>query len=160
MLIRAFATIANDFPDWDLDIYGGGPMQEKVAALVNELAPERVRLRGFVTDTYSVLRSSDLYASTSWVEGFGNAIWEALACGVPVVAMDCGEPVRSLARDGIDSLLVRTDTAPALADALASLMGDDDRRKRLSARGPEVVARFPIEAALEAWDALLGEVHA
>ena len=89
------------------------------------------------------------------MEGFGNAIWEALACGIPVVAMDCGAPVRSLVRDGIDGLIVRTDTVEALASALASLMGNETARSALAARAREVVTRFSFESSLQAWDALL-----
>lgn len=156
LLVRAFATIANDFPEWDLEIYGVGPLRVSLARLIDELAPGRVHLCGFTADPYSVLRGADLFASTSFVEGFGNAIWEALACGVPVVAMDCGAPVRSLVRNGIDGMIVRTRSD--LVQALRSLMGDKRVRKALAARAPEVLRRFPAEASLEAWDALLDDV--
>jgi GalNAc-alpha-(1->4)-GalNAc-alpha-(1->3)-diNAcBac-PP-undecaprenol alpha-1,4-N-acetyl-D-galactosaminyltransferase len=157
LLVRAFASIAGDFPRWDLEIYGAGPLHEPLAGLVEELAPGRIHLRGFVRDSYRVLNGADLFVSSSWVEGFGNAIWEALACGVPVVAMECGPPVSSLVRDGIDGLIVRGGIAE-LASALASLMNDHARREGLAARAPEVVTRFSIESSLQAWDALLEQV--
>jgi glycosyltransferase involved in cell wall biosynthesis len=160
LLIRAFALIAGDFPGWELEVYGDGPLRASLARLVGELAPGRVRLRGFVDGAYTVLGGADLFVSSSWVEGFGNAIWEALACGVPVVALDCGAPVRSLVRDGVDGLIVRAGGAAALAAALASLMGDGAARKALAARAPEVLTRFPIESSLQAWDALLCDVTA
>jgi len=156
LLIQAFAKIAGNFPEWDFEIYGVGPLRALLARLVDELAPGRVRLCGFTTDPYSILRGADLFASASWVEGFGNAIWEALACGVPVVAMDCGAPVRSLVRNGVDGIIVRT--KGALVEALRSLMGDEGLRKALAARALEVLTRFPVEASLQSWDALLNDV--
>ena len=156
LLVRAFASIAGDFPEWDLEIYGMGSLQETLAGLVEELAPGRIHLRGFVRDAYAALNGADLFVSSSWVEGFGNAIWEALACGVPVVAMECGPPVSSLVRDGIDGLIVRNTTE--LASTLASLMNDDARRKALAERAPEVVTRFSIESSLQAWDDLIADV--
>ena len=156
ILVRAFASIAADFPEWDLEVCGDGPLRAPLAGLVEELAPGRVQLRGFVRGPYSILGGADLFVSSSWVEGFGNAIWEALACGVPVVAMDAGATVRSLVRDGVDGLIV-TGGISELASALASLMGDDTARKALAARAPEVLTRFPIESSLQAWDALLDE---
>jgi glycosyltransferase involved in cell wall biosynthesis len=156
--IRAFASIARDFSEWDLEVYGDGPLHASLAHLVEELAPGRVHLRGFVTGAYAILGGADLFVSSSWVEGFGNAIWEALACGVPVVAMDCGAAVRSLVRDGVDGLIVRTDSTSALASALASLMGNDVARAALAARAPEVLTRFSIESSLKMWDTLLDEV--
>lgn len=156
LLVRAFASIAGDFPAWDLEIYGMGSLQEPLAGLVEELAPGRIHLRGFVRDAYSVLNGADLFVSSSWVEGFGNAIWEALACGVPVVAMECGPPVSSLVRDGVDGLIVRNTTE--LASTLASLMNDHARREGLAARAPEVVTRFSLKSSLNAWDALIERV--
>jgi GalNAc-alpha-(1->4)-GalNAc-alpha-(1->3)-diNAcBac-PP-undecaprenol alpha-1,4-N-acetyl-D-galactosaminyltransferase len=158
LLVRAFARISGDFPEWDLDIYGDGPLRDSIAELIDELAPGRIRLRGFNNDPYAILGSADLFVSASWVEGFGNAIWEALACGVPVVAMECGAAVRSLVRHGVDGLIVDGDSPEALASALASLMGNDTARKALATRTREVLTRFSFESSLEAWDSLLENV--
>jgi GalNAc-alpha-(1->4)-GalNAc-alpha-(1->3)-diNAcBac-PP-undecaprenol alpha-1,4-N-acetyl-D-galactosaminyltransferase len=139
-------------PEWDLEIYGDGPLR----ASLESLAPSpRVRFRGFTSDPYGALRDADLFVSSSGVEGFGNAIWEALACGLPVVAVDCGAPVRSLVRHGIDGLLVPDSTVASLASALRTLMADDELRQRYASRAAEVVTRWPMAAALEAWDVLL-----
>ena len=159
MLVKAFATLQHEFPEWDLEIYGDGPCRWGLSSLAANMAPGRVHFRGFVNSDYaSILAGAELYVSTSWVEGFGNAIWEAMACGIPVVAMDCGAPVRTLVRDGIDGLIVRTNGGAALVEALSSLMGDDAARNALAARAPEVVKRYPIERSLAAWDDLLLEV--
>jgi len=158
LLVRAFAIISGDFPEWYLDIYGDGPLRDSIAELIDELAPGRIRLRGFTNDPYAVLGGADLFVSASWLEGFGNAIWEALACGVPVVAMECGAPVRSLVRAGVDGLIVDGDSPEALASALASLMGNDTARRALAARTREVLERFSTESALRKWHELLEDV--
>lgn len=158
LLVRAFASIAGQFPTWDLAIYGEGPLRAPLEHLADELAPGRIGVHRFIDDAYAILRSSDLFVSSSWVEGFGNGIWEALACGVPVVATDCGAPVRSLVRDGVDGLIVRPRGITALAAALASLMGNDARRMSFAARAPEVLNRFPMESSLELWEQLIEDV--
>ncbi len=152
--IRAFASIAKEFPEWDFEIYGDGPMQATINGLIEKLAPGRIRLRGFTNDPYHVLSDADLFVSTSWVEGFGNSIWEALACGVPVVATEAGTSVRALVRHGIDGM-VSNDTVAALARDLAIMMRDDERRAVMSARAREVVTRFSLESSLTAWDKVL-----
>ncbi|HWN11943.1 MAG TPA: glycosyltransferase [Pyrinomonadaceae bacterium] len=158
LLVRAFASIAGQFPAWDLEIYGDGPLRAPVAQLADELAPGRIRVHGFIDDAYAILRSADLFVSSSWVEGFGNGIWESLACGVPVVATDCGAPVRSLVRDGVDGLIVRPRGISALAAALGELMGNDARRMSFAARAPEVLNRFPMESSLDLWEQLIESV--
>ena len=160
LMVRAFARIAADFPTWDLEVYGVGALREPLAGLANELAPGRIHVRGFTKDVYTILTGADLFVSSSWVEGFGNSIWEALACGVPVVATDSGAAVRTLVRDGIDGLIVRERGIRGLAAALASLMKDDARRNAFAARAPEVLTRFSFESSLAAWDALLGNLCA
>ncbi|HEU5459873.1 MAG TPA: glycosyltransferase [Pyrinomonadaceae bacterium] len=158
MMVRAFASIAGDFPDWDFDLYGKGSLHAWIKNLIEKLEPGRINLRGFTNDPYAVLRNADLYVSASWIEGFGNSIWEALACGVPVVAMEAGSTVRSLVRDGVDGLIVHEDSVSALAKALSTLMGDKTKRRAFATRAPEVVTRFPLEASLSAWDKLLDSV--
>ena len=158
LVVRAFASIAAEFPDWEFDIYGNGSLHAWIKNLIEKLAPGRINLRGFTNDPYGVLRNADLYVSASYIEGFGNSIWEALACGVPVVAMEAGSTVCDLVRDGIDGLIVSEDSVSALAKALSSLMGDESRRRSFATRAPEVVTRFPLEASLTAWDQLLNSV--
>jgi GalNAc-alpha-(1->4)-GalNAc-alpha-(1->3)-diNAcBac-PP-undecaprenol alpha-1,4-N-acetyl-D-galactosaminyltransferase len=152
--IRAFASIACDFPDWDFEIYGDGPMRATVSDLAEKLAPGRVHFHGFTKNPYDVLNGADLLVSTSWVEGFGNSIWEAMACGVPVVATEAGTSIRAIVRDRIDGM-ISNDTVPALARDLATLMCDDQKRAVMSGRAREVVNRFSLESSLAAWDELL-----
>ncbi len=158
LVVRGFASIANEVPEWDFDIYGNGSLHSWIANLIEKLAPGRIHLHGFIDHPYDVLRNADLYVSTSWVEGFGNSIWEALACGVPVVAMEAGSAVRSLVRDGVDGVIVSEDSVPALAKSLLDLMRDDSTRREYAMRASEVLTRFPLEASLSAWDELLSSV--
>lgn len=153
-LVRSFASIAPDYPEWDLEIYGLGPQRNFLEHLVEKLAPNRVHFHGFTNEPYEVLATADLFVSASRIEGFGNSIWEALACGVPVVAMDAGPPVRALVRHGIDGVVVTQQTMVALANALAELMNDETKRKAYASRAPEVLERFSFESALEKWDEL------
>jgi glycosyltransferase involved in cell wall biosynthesis len=154
--VRAFASIAGDFPDWDFEIYGDGPMRATVSDLIKKLAPDRIELHGFTRNPYDVLSGADLFVSSSWVEGFGNSIWEAMACGVPVVVTEAGTTIRSLVRDRVDGM-ISNDTVPALARDLATLMSDDVRRAEMAERAREVVTRFSLEGALAAWDKVLSE---
>ncbi len=158
MIVGAFARIAGDFPLWDLEIYGDGPQHEELARVVLERSLQpRVRLRGFTNDPYGALAGADLYVSASAVEGFGNSIWEALACGVPVVAMECGVPAATLVRDGLDGRIVHGGEEE-LAGALSVLMRDEGMRSSFAAHAPEATARFPIAQSLRAWDDLLAEL--
>ena len=156
LLLNTFASIADRYPSWDLEFHGLGPQRNTLEHLAEQLAPPgRIKICGFTNDPYSVLSQADIFVSTSWVEGFGNSIWEALACGVPVVATEAGPSVRALVRHEVDGLIVTQSGGAALAAALEDLMSDEARRKRFAARAPEVMDRFSMPAALSSWDELL-----
>src|SRR6185369_1973320 len=128
-LVRAFAWIAERYPDWDLEIYGQGPQRNFLEHLAEDLAPPgRIRICGFSFDAYRVLAGADIFVSASWIEGYGNSIWEALACGVPVIAIDAGPSIAKLVRHEIDGLVINGDGVPELAAALERLMSDEVER--------------------------------
>lgn len=154
-LLRAFAIVSKKQQAWDLEFYGLGPQKNTLEHLAEKLAPDRIRFHGFTHDPYTPLNGADLFVSASRIEGFGNAIWEALASGVPVIAMDAGPSVNKLVRHGIDGLIVKENSVAALAAALERLMNNEEERKSYASRAPEVIDRFSYEAALTQWDKLL-----
>ena len=156
ILIRAFASIAGNHPDWSLDIWGDGPRRPQLQQLIDELgARERIRLCGHAKDVYAVLAEADLFAMTSESEGFPNALCEAMACGVAPVIIDCGPGVRDIIRDGVDGVLVSGADPNHFAAALDRLMTDDDERRRLGARATEVVERFAEDKVMRQWEELI-----
>ena len=96
-----------------------------------------------------------LFVLSSEFEGFPNVLVEAMACGCPVVSFDCDAGPRDIVRPGVDGLLVPPkDGAPALADALASLMSDEPLRRAMGERARAVRERFSMDSILRQWDEL------
>ena len=156
LLINAFARIAGDHPQWTLEIWGKGSDREKLEAYVAKLGiADRVLLCGFNPNNDEVLARADLYVQPSRREGFPNALCEAMASGLPVVAFDCSPGVRMIVRHGIDGVLVPKGEAGSMSRALDALMRDEEKRVRLGARGPEVVERFRVEELMGRWEELL-----
>lgn len=87
LLLRAFAR-SNCFPH--LVILGEGPERARLQALAQGLGlGGRVHLPGFAANPHAVVARAAGYASASNAEGFPNALVEAMALGVPVLAADC-----------------------------------------------------------------------
>ena len=159
-LVRAFAALVERFPDWDLEVYGHGAQRNFLEHLAEDIAPPgRIRICGFSHDAFGVLAGADIYVSASWIEGFGNSIWEALACGVPVIAIDAGPSISRLVRHEVDGLVVRDHSVGGLTAALERLMSNENERKNCASHAPEVVERFSMQAALQQWDELLSPFH-
>jgi GalNAc-alpha-(1->4)-GalNAc-alpha-(1->3)-diNAcBac-PP-undecaprenol alpha-1,4-N-acetyl-D-galactosaminyltransferase len=158
-LLEAFAGVAQKHPDWQLVIMGQGTLRSELQQLIDRLGlKKRVQLAGFVSQPFDVLRDSDFFVVSSRSEGFPYALLEAMACGLPAVAMECTSGLREIIRDGVDGLLVPDGDIAALAGALDALMIDADERRRLAAHAPEVLDRFGLEAIVDQWESLFAGV--
>ncbi|MFI9105313.1 glycosyltransferase family 4 protein [Streptomyces fildesensis] len=141
LLIQAFDQLRQDFPDWQLRIYGQGPERSALRALISELhATERILLMGSAAPLDPEWVKGSIAAITSRAESFGMTIVEAMRCGLPVVSTDCPVGPREIIQDDVDGLLVRSGDVRAIADGLRRLMEDDELRARM-ARTARVNAR-------------------
>ena len=92
------------------------------------------------------LRDSDVLLLPSLDEGLPTVVLEAMACGVPVVATDCGGVSEAIS-DGVEGLLVAPRDSAGLAEALARLWHDPKMRARMGAAGRRTAtSRFTLEA--------------
>jgi glycosyltransferase involved in cell wall biosynthesis len=96
-----------------------------VAALAHELElADRVVFAGHIDDAAALLSALDVLVCTSREEGFGLAVVEAMAAGVPVVSTRCGGP-QDIVRDGWTGLLAPARDPDGLARATQQVLGDD-----------------------------------
>ena len=153
-LVRAFARTPKSGKS-ALVIAGHGPSRPELEAVVSELAlGDRVRLLGEREDVPLLLRALDVFVLPSLGEGISNAILEAMATGLPVIATRVGGNVE-LVRDGVTGRLVEPRSPDALAAALGTYLGDLAMARGQGAAGRErAVAEFGLERMLAGYAAL------
>jgi len=151
VLLEAFAKAAEGRPELRFLLIGAGPLEEMVRGRA-----EHPDLRGrlFVTGQQSrdhalgLLKACELFAFASRTETQGLVLAEALACGVPVVALE-GPGVRDTVRDGVDGVVVSRDPESAaperLASALLDLANDPERRNAMARHAREGAPRFALQ---------------
>jgi glycosyltransferase involved in cell wall biosynthesis len=138
-------------PDVSVVIVGDGPASEPLRSLADELGiGARVHVLGWRDDAREITAALDVFVLPSEAEGVPMTILEAMRAGVPVVASDVGS-VRDAIDDGETGVLVPVGDAGALADAIAALLADDERRARLVASARERVRSSFSSASAARW---------
>lgn len=146
-------------PEHDLLLAGDGPQREELEALVQRLGlGERIRLAGWLKNVPAILRASEMLLLPSRWEGMANAMLEAMACRLPIVAMDV---------EGVGELLgpnTGDQTAPAgnmqvFADKIVAIAGSAELRARLGAENRRRVEEsFTLDAMVARYAALYDEL--
>ena len=161
LLLRAFAIIAPEHPEWSLTIWGEGEQRAALEALCARLGlAGRVQLPGLTERPGQWLEQADIFVLSSRYESFGNVITEAMVAGLPVIAFDCPWGPGDILRDGEDGLLVPPEDVDALASGIRRLIVDAGLRQRLGEAAAHNVQRFARDAIVAQWDALVAEVTA
>jgi len=97
-LLKAFALVRREIPDAKLLLIGEGGFEE-YRVLAEELqVGDGVSFTGMKRNPFPYLAAAKLYVLTSYHEGFPNALIEAMALGVPVIATDCLTGPREILR--------------------------------------------------------------
>lgn len=130
-------------PSLHFAIAGDGEQRALLAAAAEREAPGRFRFLGFLNRpaVFELLAASDFFVLPSRFETFPYATLEAAAVGLPCLVTDVGGNTEAV-QDGENGLVVPPGDVAGLAEALAELAIDPDRRAAMSVRARAVAARF------------------
>jgi glycosyltransferase involved in cell wall biosynthesis len=135
MLIQAFALVRKEIVDARLILVGTGPSLEEIKRSVrNTNVGSAVHIAGFVRGEEALVEyysAADVFALASNYDNDPNVIYEAMSCGLPVVATRVGG-VPLQVQDGVNGFLVESGNAQALAQRLIDLLKDARLRARMS----------------------------
>lgn len=136
LLIEAFATIAEDYPDACLCIIGSerehqpGIKQSLIDLTTRYGIEDRVVFAGSRSDVLDILNIFEIYVMPSRFEGFGLSLIEAICAGVPAIISDI-PALTELCHNGKYALSFRSEDAQDLADKLRYALDNRDEMKRL-----------------------------
>lgn len=140
LLQTAFAKVRHLSPNPKLLIVGSGPELDKLKANSEKLGiADNSLFVPAVPQVASLMRSIDVFVSSSYSEAFSNSILEAMACGCCVVGSRVGG-TPELISDADTGLLFASNNADDLADKLARLIQEPELRQRFGRRAAEFAA--------------------
>jgi|KBSSwiStaDraftv2_1062776.scaffolds.fasta_scaffold176750_2 glycosyltransferase involved in cell wall biosynthesis len=154
-LIAAAPSILERFPDAHFDLIGDGTERESLERLVRERGlTAAFTFSGHVENVPERLAAADLFTLPSESEAFPNAVLEAMAAGLPIVASAVGG-ICEVVHQNRTGLLVPPRDPQALADALCRLMTNHTEAQALAAGGRSLVeSRYSFDRMVAAIEQL------
>lgn len=121
-LIKSFSRVHTAVPEARLLIIGEGPQRKELERLVHTLhLDEWVRLPGRRQDIPEMMRQAAVFALSSQWEGMPNVVLEAMACRIPIVAMDV-EGIRDLIIHQRSGIIVKPGDLKGFEDSLIEIL--------------------------------------
>lgn len=143
-LLNAFALISARVPESQLLMVGGGPL---ISTAKNQAAKlgisDRVVFTGHIQrhEVYSALKKMDVFIMPSLIEGLSEAIAQAMASSLPVIASNI-EPNRELIEEDCNGLLFSVGNDQELADKMIKLAEEPQTRLEFGRRNKELSIKF------------------
>ena len=157
LLIDAFARIADQRPEWDLLMVGGGPLEEQMRDRVPDGLKQRVVWVGFqdgIERLAALYRCSDVYVLPSSYEPWAVTVLEACACELAMVSSDVVGAAAEVVIDGVNGRQFRSGDRESLVKALLEVT-DQENTERYKTASAEVLADWrergdPVEGVRKA----------
>jgi len=153
-LIDAWAIVNNDFPDWKLDIYGSGELEEDLIKQIKQLSlGNSINLCEPRKDINQVFSEHSIFALSSRFEGFPLVLIEALSCGLVPVAFECKNGPKQMMGDSeLKKFLVRPFDVTEFAEKLKILILNKQLRTEMSEEAIKVSQRYQLDNIMDIWD--------
>ncbi|MGZ4953267.1 MAG: glycosyltransferase family 4 protein [Halobacteriota archaeon] len=156
-LIEAFEKVYRTNPSDDLELIIVGHVRKNVPEFEEALSDIRRRnegikitICGYLTDSeiLSLYEQADVFVYPSLYEGFGLPVLEAMACGCPVIASNISSLPEVVGDAG---MLIDPYDTDQLAQAIITVLGDDELKREMSRKGIAQAQKFSWEKAEEQW---------
>ncbi len=155
LFLRVADRLRRADPALAFALCGEGPLRGELEADARRLGLDGVcRFLGFRRDIAPVLAAASVMIQASDWEGLPNAVMEAMAAGLPVVATDAGG-TREVVEDGVDGCVVPVGDEDALVARTSAILSDPALARRLGdAAAATIRRRFSARAMADQYEQL------
>lgn len=155
-LVKAFERVLKEHPDYTLEIYGGDSKDNTIHQVREWIRShhltEKILFMGNHTDVSGMIRDAACYVLSSKFEGMPNAMMEAMALGIPVVATDCPcGGVAALIEDGVNGLTCRVGDDEEMAAGIAKMLDYPEEAERVAREAMKIREKAGAAGVTEAW---------
>ena len=156
-LIKIWGRVSPKFPEWKLQIAGGGK-DESFDFLLNlaksNNVDQTVELLGFQKNLDKLMQEVSIFVLSSRHEGLPNILLEAMSQGAACIAFDCTTGPREIITDNKSGLLVENQNIEEMEKALIRMLSDESLRSKISKAGLKEAERFMPKVIVDKWEDL------
>ncbi len=151
MLIQAFAEISPQNPDYQLIIYGEGPLRQELESLISNLhLDNKIFLPGFKKNIHELISDAEIFVLPSDYEGLSNALLEAMCMGIPCISTNVSG-IDEVIKNNINGILIPPGNTDKLVQAMERMINSPELRIKLSKKGFETGKKFTADFICEEW---------
>lgn len=154
-LLQAWTMIQSQIGDWRLKIYGEGECFSELVNIIKKNGLQNVQLMGQTSNIEQIYDRSSLFVMSSLSEGLPMVLIEAQTFGLPIISFDCPHGPAEVIYHQKNGLLVENQNVKALAEAMLSLMQNDEKREQYSQQAFVDAQRFQENSILQKWKNIL-----
>jgi glycosyltransferase involved in cell wall biosynthesis len=154
LMVQSFNILSNK--NWELHFAGGDV--EEAESLIKLIKPERrnnVKFLGKINPVDQLYARAGIFVIPSRIEGFPNALAEAMSAGVPSISFDFVAGPRDIIKENEDGIIVEKENVYALAQAIDSLIDNEFMRNKLSQNAMVNSIKFNKSSVIMQYKAIL-----
>ncbi|WP_214706853.1 MULTISPECIES: glycosyltransferase family 4 protein [unclassified Exiguobacterium] len=154
-LVKIFAEVHPEFPEWKLKIFGNGEERKKIITLINNLGMgSHIKLLPPTKELELEMTKASIFALTSKYESFGMVIVESMAAGLPCISYASKGP-NLLIENGQNGFIIEQDQEEEYIEKLKKLMQSKDLRMQMVLNSQKTVSTYAYENIKHLWDELI-----
>ncbi len=151
LAVSAFNQIKDEFPDYQLVVYGEGSQRQVLEQMIDDLGlSDRVKLPGSVKDIFDKISTAKLYVLSSDREGMSNALLEAMCVGLPVISTKVSGAPDVIVHEE-NGLLVDLGNCEQLALAMKRMLSDETFSLKCAKNATRIADKVTSDTIYEQW---------
>lgn len=154
-MIKAWYIVSQKYPDWHLNIYGGGELKNEIISLIKSLKlSSKISIYPPTNHIEEEYRKNSALLLSSRYEGLPMVLLEAMAFGLPPIAFACQCGPKDIIKNNKNGLIIESGNIEAFAAAICKLIEKEAFRKDLGAQAFKDIKNYTEKNIMREWDNL------